>query len=150
MTNGQTDKVVDRRTGTRTMIDKLLAERKEMLTLYWHVAGLEPLTPEKPIKEHLQEFCEVLVDYIAFGHFEVYDRIGSGKERRGAVVSIAEQIYPNILDTTDVAVAFNDKYDENDHELHLENLSKDLSQMGEVIATRIELEDRLIEVMLQS
>jgi len=91
----------------------------------------------------------VLVDYIAFGHFEVYDRIGSGKERRGAVVSIAEEIYPRILDTTDVAVAFNDKYDESDHKLHLEDLSKDLSQMGEVLAARIELEDQLIEVMLQ-
>ena len=149
MTNGQTEKVVERRTGTRTMIDKLLAERQEMLTLYWHVAGLEPLTPDKPINQHLEEFCEVLVDYIAFGHFEVYDRIGSGKERREAVISIAERIYPNILETTDVAVAFNDKYDESDHELHLENLSRDLSQLGEVLATRIELEDQLIEVMLQ-
>ncbi len=149
MTNGQTEQVVERRTGTRDMIDKLLAERKEMLALYWHVAGLEPLTKETPIGDHLQEFCQVLVDYIAFGHFEVYDRIGSGKERRGAVVSVAQEIYPRILDTTDVTVSFNDKYDESDHELHLENLSKDLSQMGEVLATRIELEDQLIEVMLQ-
>jgi len=149
MTNGQTEKVVERRTGTRDMIDKLLAERKEMFALYMHVAGLEPLCPETPFGDHLKEFCEVLVDYIAFGHFEVYDRIGSGKERREAVVSLAESIYPNILDTTDVAVAFNDKYDETDHELHLEDLSKDLSQMGEILATRIELEDQLIAVMLQ-
>lgn len=149
MTNGQTEQVVERRTGTRDMIDKLLVERKEVLALYMHVAGLEPLCPETPFGDHLQEFCEVLVDYIAFGHFEVYDRIASGKERRGAVVSLAESIYPNILDTTDVSVAFNDKYDESDHKLHLENLSRDLSQMGEVLATRIELEDQLIEVMLQ-
>ena len=149
MTNGQTEKVVERRTGTQTMIDKLLTERKEVLALYWHVAGLEPLTPETPFGDHLQEFCEVLVDYIAFGHFEVYDRISSGKERRAAVVSLAENIYPNILGTTDVAVSFNDKYDETDHKLHLEDLPKDLSQIGEVLATRIELEDQLIEVMLQ-
>jgi len=149
MTNGQTEKVIERRTGTRDMIDKLLSERKEVLALYWHVAGLEPLCPKTPFGDHLKEFCEVLVDYIAFGHFEVYDRISSGKERRGAVVSLAENIYPDILKTTDVAVSFNDKYDETDHELHLEGLSKDLSQMGEVLATRIELEDQLIEVMLQ-
>ena len=148
MTDGQTEKAVERRTGTQDMIDKLLVERKEVLALYMHVAGLEPLCPKTPFGDHLQEFCEVLVDYIAFGHFEVYDRIGSGKERRGAVVSLAEKIYPDILDTTDVSVAFNDKYDESDHELHLEDLSKDLSQMGEVLAARIELEDQLIEVML--
>jgi len=145
----QTGEKSERRTGTRDMIEKLLVERQEMLTLYWHVAGLEPLTPDKPIKEHLQEFCEVLVDYIAFGHFEVYDRIGSRKERREAVINVAEEIYPSILKVTDVAVAFNDKYDESDHELHLENLSKDLSELGEAIATRIELEDQLITVMLQ-
>ncbi len=149
MTDGQTEQVVERRTGTQEMIDKLLAERKEVLALYWHVAGLEPLTKETAIGDHLQEFCQVLVDYIAFGHFEVYDRIGSGKERRGAVVSVAEKTYPRILDTTDAAVSFNDKYDASDHELNLEDLSKDLSRMGEVLATRIELEDQLIEVMLQ-
>ena len=147
--SGQKGQTVERRTGTRDMIDKLLVERQEMLTLYWHVAGLEPLTPEKPIKTHLQEFCEVLVDYIAFGHFEVYDRIGRRAERREAVITVAEQIYPLILEATDVAVAFNDKYDESDHELHLEDLSKDLSQLGEVIASRIELEDQLVAVMLQ-
>lgn len=138
----------ERRTGTRDMLDKLLVERKEMLALYWQVAGLEPSTADDPVTEHLQEFCEVLVDYIAFGHFEVYDRIGRGEERRTAVIKVAETIYPQILDTTDVAVAFNDKYDESDHALHLESLCSDLSKLGEDLAARIELEDQLITVML--
>ena len=34
----------ERRTGTRDMLDKLLSERKDMLALYWQVAGLEPAT----------------------------------------------------------------------------------------------------------
>ena len=149
MMNDRTGEQVERRTGTRDMIDKLLAERQEMFTLYWHVAGVEPSNPDKPIKQHLKEFCEVLVDYIAFGHFEVYDRIGKRKERRGAVIAVAEQNYPRILETTDAAVAFNDKYDESDHELQLDHLSDDLSKLGEELATRIELEDQLIAVMLQ-
>lgn len=139
---------VERRTGTRDMIDKLLVERKEMLALYWQVAGLEPSTANDPVTEHLQEFCEVLVDYIAFGHFEVYDRISRGDERREAVVKLAENIYPRILDATDVAVAFNDKYDESDHTLKLDELPSDLSKLGEAIAARIEYEDQLIAVLL--
>ena len=138
----------ERRTGTRDMIDKLLTERKEMFALYWQVAGLDPSTENDPVTEHLQEFCEVLVDYIAFGHFEVYDRISRGEERRGAVIDLAENIYPRILETTDLAVAFNDKYDESDHELHVEGLTKDLSQLGEDLASRIELEDQLIALLL--
>lgn len=147
--NDRTRDAVERRTGTRDMIDKLLVERQEMLTLYWHVAGLEPMTTDKPVKQHLQEFCEVLVDYIAFGHFEVYDRISSHKERREAVISVAEEIYPRILKATDEVVAFNDKYDESAHELDLENLSHDLSKLGETIAARVDLEDQLIAMMLQ-
>jgi regulator of sigma D len=131
------------------MLDKLLAERKEVLALYWQVAGLEPSTANDPVTEHLQEFCEILVDYIAFGHFEVYDRIGRGEERRSAVIEVAESIYPRILDTTDAAVAFNDKYDESDHTLHLEGLSADLSKLGEDLAARIDLEDQLIDVLLR-
>lgn len=138
----------ERRTGTRDMIDKLLKERTEMFALYWQVAGLDPSTVNDPATEHLQEFCEVLVDYIAFGHFEVYDRISRGEERRGQVIKLAEKIYPRILETTDMAVAFNDKYDESDHELHVERLSSDLSELGEELATRIDLEDQLIAVLL--
>jgi regulator of sigma D len=138
----------ERRTGTRDMIDKLLKERKEMFALYWQVAGLDPSTANDPATEHLQEFCEVLVDYIAFGHFEVYDRISRGEERRGEVIKLAEEIYPLILETTDLAVAFNDKYDESDHELHVERLTNDLSELGEGLANRIDLEDQLIAVLL--
>ncbi len=146
--NTESGRPIERRTRTRDMIDKLLAERKEMLSLYWQVAGLEPFSPDKRVTEHLQEFCQVLVDYIAFGHFEVYDRITRGDERRTDVVELAEKIYPRIAEATDVAVEFNDKYDASDHELQLDRLSKDLSKLGEELATRIELEDQLIEILI--
>lgn len=144
----ETGAATERRTGTRDMIDKLLEERQEMFALYWQVAGLDPSTANDPATEHLQEFCEVLVDYIAFGHFEVYDRISRGEERRGEVIKLAEEIYPRILETTDLAVAFNDKYDESDHELHVERLTNDLSELGEELANRVDLEDQLISVLL--
>ncbi len=138
----------DRRSRTREMIDKLLEERQEMLTLFCKVAGLEPYTSDKPVQAQLGAFCQVLMDYMAFGHFEIYDRISRGDERRSSVVSVAEEVYPKVVEATDIAVAFNDKYDISDHELILSELPKDLSMLGEQLATRIEMEDRLVGAMI--
>jgi regulator of sigma D len=49
---------------------------------------------------------------------------------------------------TATAVAFNDKYDESDHQLVLNHLSEDLSSLGEEIAVCMEQEDRLLSVLL--
>jgi regulator of sigma D len=138
----------DRRSQTREMAEKLLAERREMLVRFCQVAGLEPYSCQDPALEPLSEFCQVLMDYMAFGHFEIYDRISRGEERRASVMTLVEEVYPRVLQTTDVAVAFNDKYDASEHPLSLEQLPKDLSQLGEELATRIELEDRLLAAMM--
>jgi len=130
------------------MIGQLLQERQEMLALFCRVAGLEPYTPDKPVEELLQEFCGVLMDYTAFGHFEVYRRIADGFERRAKVKEAATKAYPRIAETTEMMVAFNDRYDASTHPLKLENLPHDLSMLGEELATRIELEDQLVAAML--
>jgi len=136
----------DRRAGTLFTIDKLVAERTEMLTLFCRVAGLEPfehLRGKIPAKELLQEFCQVLVDYLAAGHFSLYERIANGTERRRGVADQAAQIYPLIADSTQAALDFNDKYDGQHFEIAM-SFHKDLSKLGEILASRIEMEDRLI------
>jgi regulator of sigma D len=144
----------DRRGGTQAVVAKLIAERKEMLALYCRVAGLEPLgevrtkNPGKPAAEVLQAFCQLLIDYIAAGHFSLYERIASGNERRREVATLAAQLYPRIAETTQTALDFNDKYDCGDHCEIGESLHKDLSRLGEELALRIELEDKLISKML--
>jgi regulator of sigma D len=99
------------------------------------------------VQEALGEFCQVLMDYMAFGHFEIYDRISRNEERRSSVVRVAEEVYPKVVEATDAAVAFNDKYDSSDHEIVLDQLSQDLSVLGEKLATRVEMEDRLVAAM---
>ena len=138
----------ERRTGTQEMINKLLSERQEVLVLFCRVAGLEPYSRTESLDNILQSFCQVLVDYTAFGHFEVFGYISNGRERRSSVLKVAEEIYPDFVGATEEAVNFNDKYDISDHALNLESLSDDLSLLGEVLAGRIELEDRLLATML--
>lgn len=139
----------ERRVQTRGMVEKWLAERQDMLVMYCKLAGLEPYTPDKPVKDLLRNFCQVLVDYMAFGHFEVYDRITDGSERRGEVLRVAEQVYPRVAEVTEVAVAFNDKYDISDHDQPMSNLTDDLSSLGEELASRIEKEDLLVAALLR-
>ncbi|MCF6282564.1 MAG: sigma D regulator [Candidatus Polarisedimenticolaceae bacterium] len=138
----------ERRTQSRDLIDKLLTERKEMFALYCEVAGLEPFPCKVSTKEKLQEFCQILMDYVAFCHFEVFYRISNGTERRTQTIEIAKEVYPRYVEATDVIVAFNDKYDNSDHELVMDNISNDLSRLGEELATQVELEDRLVATML--
>src|ERR1043166_8271926 len=134
----------DRRAGSREMVRKLLAERTEMFVLYCRLAGLTPYQG-KPVKtngvhELLQEFCQVLVDYIAAGHFSLYERIISGTERRKEVADLASDLYPRIAETTEAALAFNDQYD-TDARFELSGAFHEaLSKLGEQLALRIELE----------
>jgi len=137
----------ERRTGTRDVIDKLFAERQEMLVLFCRVAGLDPYQTKRPDNNLLRDFCQVLVDYSAFAHFEIYQRIVAGQERREPVIQAAEEVYNHIAETTEIAVTFNDKYDEADHRLDLDHLAEDLSALGEAIAMRIEMEDRIIAAL---
>ncbi|MHB8621992.1 MAG: sigma D regulator [Sulfuricaulis sp.] len=140
----------DRRLGSQELVQKLVAERTEMLSLYCQLAGLESYTNgknsrTKPVREVLQKFCQVLVDYIAAGHFSLYERIVNGTERRQQIAALAEKLYPGIANTTESALDFNDKYDCSDNcEIGMA-FSDDLSHLGEKIAFRIELEDKLIK-----
>ena len=148
--------VNERRAGTQKVIAKLQAERTEMLVLFCRVAGLETYSDNprrvpaaQPVQEILQEFCQILVDYIATGHFGLYERIANGQERRRQIADLAAELYPRIAQSTQLALDFNDKYDCEDHCTNLGSLQNDLSKLGEILAQRIEWEDKLIEAMVR-
>ena len=143
----------DRRARTRKEIKQLITERNEVLALYCSLAGCDgnKITSADEIDgDTLQEFCQLLIDYIATGHFELYSRISEGKERRHEIIRLANTIYPRIEKTTALAVAFNDTYEgsKNNDETLRSKLPEQLSSLGEELATRIELEDQLINTLL--
>jgi regulator of sigma D len=138
----------ERRSGTRTLIDKMLSERQRMLVLFERVAGVEPYADEMLDDDLLQEFSQILVDYIASGHFGLYERIVEGTERRRGIVELAEKLYPRIAHTTQAAMEFNDVYEKSNGKGISGNLSNILSKLGEELAVRIDLEDQLILEMI--
>ena len=148
-TTPQGKRAEERRTGSQELVQKLITERTEMLSLYCQLAGLEPYANNKnsrtkPSQELLQKFCQVLVDYIAAGHFSLYERIVNGTERRQQISALAENLYPRIAKSTESALDFNDKYDCGDSCEIAASFSDDLSRLGEELAARIELEDKLL------
>lgn len=140
--------VDDRRERTRDQILKLLEDRQHMLVSYCELAGLEPYVNSEPVEDKLQNFCQKLVDYLATGHFVIYNRINDGDEKRRHVLEVADRVLPRIDDTTEIAVAFNDKYDASDHVLQFDQLATDMDLLGESLGSRADYEDRLIDALI--
>lgn len=137
-----------KREQTSHLVEELLEERAQVWSLYCSVAGVEPYKSSKPMEEQVQAFCQVLVDYISLGHFGVYQRIIDGSERRKSIIEAAERIYPQISQATEAVLSFNEKYQVLTSTMNLNQLTDDLSTLGDQLATRIELEDELISKML--
>ena len=146
----QANAVEERRGQSNELIQHMLKERNQLLSLLLQVSGEDSKSEDDKSVTGLEEFVQVLVDYIAAGHFGLYERISEGKERRKAVSDLALEIYPRIERTTEIALAFDEKYNpENQSQAELNEFSVDLSMLGEELTTRIELEDKLINLMLQ-
>lgn len=139
----------NRRKPVNRYIQHMLDERKELLSLLIQLSHLEKNHAVPDDVEMLEEFCEVLVDYIASAHFSLYERIVDGKERRKTVADIARSIYPQIEYSTEKILTFNEKYNADNQDRKLENLATDLSEVGMILASRIDLEDKLIAALLE-
>lgn len=128
------------------VIDELLTERQQLLVCFTELASLDSQGARcNEVLPKLKEFNQWLVDYSALGHFEIYNQIIEDKERRDSVLKIAEQVYGDIEKTTEMFVAFNDKYDGADCEDSMTALHADLSEIGECMALRIDGEDNLLK-----
>jgi regulator of sigma D len=142
----------ERRSRTRKEIKQLIEERNSVLAQYYNLAKqAESDTDDlNSTLELLQEFCQELVDYMALGHFEIYRRIEEGNERRDDITKLANRVMPRINDTTQVAIAFNDLYDDTSNldETAVTQLPNYLAKLGEELATRIDLEDQFINTLL--
>ena len=96
----------------------------------------------------IQHFCQLLMDYLSAGHFEVYEQIVSqcavnGHDSR----KLADSLYPKIANSTDMALEFNDKYAEVDGSALSKNFDRDLSILGQALVERFDFEDELIQTL---
>lgn len=132
--------------GLHLMIDRWLQERHQLVQAFkaLHVDQHAPAANAHDLKG----FCEVLVDYVSAGHFEIYEQLlqeaRTLDDQRG--LELARQIYPRIETITQAALSFNDHYDNGDCR-ESKSLHAELEQLGHLLQERFELEDCLIEVL---
>jgi len=146
-------KAQERRRDLGETIKALREQRQNTLSTFCSMTGVT--NPEQTSGEladiapaALQEFLNHMVDYLAMGHFTIYQRIVEGKERRGVVQEASQRVYASIGETTDVMVEFNDKYEHFDgSESDQQSLKDDLSKLGEMLTIRGDLEDEPLEAL---
>src|SRR3569832_2746623 len=96
----------DRRARSSNLIRKLVDARTEMLALYGELIGKRPFTADPSVPALVQRFCQSLVEYTAQAHFQLYRHFAENRERRVAVVGVAEEIYPRELEITLLFLVF--------------------------------------------
>jgi len=139
----------ERRQQAYQLITELQNERHEVWSLYCHVAELKPFSTHDAVKNMLNRFSQLLIDYVSLGHFGLYQRLLAGNERRERVLAVANAIYPEFSATTEAVIQFNDKYEHADPSCFSDDLERDLSTLGESLAKRIDLEDQLCVLLQQ-
>lgn len=134
---------------TKLFINKWLMERQELLILYHEIlneyskSDPKNFSPQLFEGKKLKEFCEILTDYIAFGHFKIFEFmaevLGPATEQKE---SKDQQLLIKILRTTLVSLDFSDKYCNT---TNLIDFKQDFSDLGEALANRFEWEDKLLQ-----
>lgn len=96
------------------------------------------------VVDALQEFCQMLVDYVSLGHFVVYEHMVNVIELcQSSQTIIPKNLLKQLLNSTTEALNFNDKYQIKQN---LITLDKDLCFLAEHIAQRFEWEGWLLEI----
>ena len=128
------------------LVNKLLVARQGSLVLFHKLASLKPFSSAEPVQHLLQRFCQTLVDYLALGPFEVYQALEEQPldSPYHDARKLARQLYAHIARTTQAALDFHDRYDGGLSSAALAELDGELSRLGEQLAERIALEDRII------
>jgi regulator of sigma D len=126
------------------LLTRWLKERRQLLGRYTELAvTLDTQIDTQVLKKKQQVLCELLVDYVSAGHFEVYHELIEEAESFGDGSSaIARELIPSIGDTTEVILAYEEKYAGDCGQT--EGIRRDLSALGEMLESRFVLEDQLI------
>lgn len=132
--------------GVHLLIDRWLQARNELIRAFDRLGETSEVIAAD--RATLQKFCEILVDYVSAGHFEVYEQLTSeakafGDERG---LELAETIYPRLDVITEQLLGFDEHCEKGDCSDAALTAIK-LKEIGGLLHERFELEDCLIEVL---
>jgi len=135
--------------GKVKLIDKWLDNRQLLLIKYCELVKEDQSSQYQALPEmaELQSFCGKLVDYLSLGHFEVYESILSQYVKEG-INEMPSDLLSDISETTTPCLNFSDRYmNLGEPDSKLEDA---ISNLGESLAKRFDLEDALIEELYRA
>ncbi|AHJ75731.1 anti-RNA polymerase sigma 70 factor [Kosakonia sacchari] len=142
----QLESLTERVGGSNKLVDHWLQARKQLLVSYYNLVGIKPGKGSymQLNEKALDDFCHNLVEYLSAGHFNIYERIISELEGSSPLLA-ATQLYPMLEANTVEIMNYYDSSLENaiDDDNCLE-FQQALSDIGEALAARFTLEDKLI------
>lgn len=133
--------------GVSDIIDNWLDGRQKLISFF---VSLPQQNVQEALNNKIQEFCQLMMDYISSGHFEVYEQLlKQGSEFNDGSLEKAQALFPKIQDSTDASLDFNDIYSSFEGQTLQEmyELMCQLSSLGEALEERFALEDRMIEIL---
>lgn len=137
--------------GRNRVIDNWLQERQQVLVAYCELIGLQPdgtAEPKLPESKQVNHFCQLLMDYISAGHFEIFNNIVEQcKDKGPADKSKANEVFPKLNQSTDLALKFNDNFAENSTNKLPINFDLQLATLGRALEERFLLEDELLAML---
>lgn len=133
--------------GVSEIIDVWLASRQKLIS---HFVALPNKSVAQELDQSLNTFCDLMMDYLSSGHFEVYEQLlREGDEFNDGSVAKAQSLFPMIQSTTEFALDFNDKFSAMTEPSvqQVFDFAKQLSELGQTLESRFSLEDEMIELL---
>ncbi|TVP59698.1 MAG: sigma D regulator [Halomonadaceae bacterium] len=145
---GDCENAKERWGGVHELIDRWLKERQQLIVSYCALSGADASQPQA-LFDQLSELCQLMLDYVSAGHFEVYEQlIKEARDFNDGGLEMAKRVYPRISKTTQEMLAFNDLLDISEpNEEDMRSMLGRVSYLGELMEERFELEDLLIETL---
>ena len=140
---------VERQEHFRQIAKSLIESRTQALALYKDVMSYQPFDDSATFREILEDLCEMLVDYTGKVHFNLLNNIQDEFELDDNVIAMCSDISHQLVDNTQQILDFHDLYNSDVKETQMEKLNQSLNELGEIIADRITLEDKVISIVLK-
>lgn len=140
------ESLTERVGGSNVLVDGWLKARKQLLISYYNVVGVKPAKDAISAldEQALDDFCQYLVDYLSAGHFNIYERLISEMEGSSPLIA-ATQLYPLLeANTLEIMACYDSHLEKSLEQDDYLKFQEVLSDLGETLASRFTLEDKLI------
>lgn len=131
------------------LVQRWLEERRALIAEWTELQAAHGRgAPAAELSARLEAFCEILMDYVSAGHFEVYDELLAEVERRETLdPSAGQALLARVQATTDAVIRFNDLCEDPHDPQALDLLPRELPILALELESRFQTEDRLISLL---